>query len=31
MNNFEWKVIITILNPVKTGETFEASFANDFS
>ena len=27
MNNFEWKVIITILNPVKTGETFEAPFA----
>ena len=27
MNNFEWKVIITILNPVKTRETFEAPFA----
>ena len=27
MNNFEWKVNITILNPVKTGETFEAPFA----
>ena len=27
MNNFEWKVIITILNTVKTGETFGAPFA----
>ena len=27
MNNSVWKVIITILNPIKTGETFEAPFA----
>ena len=27
MNNFVWKVIIAIRSPIKTGDAFEAPFA----